>query len=244
MAAEPGRQVAGAQPVQVEGQHGQGEIEVDLDHHGRGEPVEMEELELLGDRLLDQPAPRVAPHQVAQAGLEIVGQQHRGPLVGPFLQGDLAQLARAIAQADRGVVGGHLARVAGHRHANGAPRAHRQGGGRGDQVLAAPAQGHEADAGLVQLRQMRVGGEATVEDQIGERAAVPLGEVEELHHPAVGRGAAPAGRVARTLLKHRPLLLNWFRTGRVHSSGAVEGLNGKAKLALRLNFRSRGNKAP
>ena len=29
-AAEPGRQVAGAQPVQIEGQHGQGEIEVDL----------------------------------------------------------------------------------------------------------------------------------------------------------------------------------------------------------------------
>ena len=47
---------------------------------------------------------------------------------------------------------------------------------------------------------------------------------------------APAGRVARTLLKHRPLLLNWFRTGRVHSSGAVEGLNGKAKLALRKAY--------
>ena len=34
------------------------------------------------------------------------------------------------------------------------------------------------------------------------------------------------------LRKHRPLLLNWFRTGKAHSSGAVEGLNGKAKLAL------------
>ena len=53
---------------------------------------------------------------------------------------------------------------------------------------------------------------------------------------------APAVRVARTLLKHRPLLLNWFRTGRVHSSGAVEGLNGKAKLALRkaYGFKSYG----
>ena len=38
------------------------------------------------------------------------------------------------------------------------------------------------------------------------------------------------------LLKHRPLLLNWFRFGKPHPSGAVEGLNCKAKLALRKAY--------
>ena len=40
---------------------------------------------------------------------------------------------------------------------------------------------------------------------------------------------APAAKVAG-------MLLNWFRTGKAHSSGAVEGLNGKAKLALRKAY--------
>lgn len=47
---------------------------------------------------------------------------------------------------------------------------------------------------------------------------------------------APALKVARMLRRHRPLLLNWFRSGKAHSSGAVEGLNGKAKLALRKAY--------
>ncbi len=42
------------------------------------------------------------------------------------------------------------------------------------------------------------------------------------------------------LTNHRPLILNAFRTGRCHSSAAVEGLNLKAKLTLRraLSFRT------
>ena len=47
---------------------------------------------------------------------------------------------------------------------------------------------------------------------------------------------APAAKVARMLLKHRPLLLNWFRSAKAHSSDAVEGLNCKAKLALRKAY--------
>ena len=45
----------------------------------------------------------------------------------------------------------------------------------------------------VQLRQMGVGGEAAVEDEVAQRSAVVLGEVEELDHPVVGAGAAHAG---------------------------------------------------
>ena len=42
------------------------------------------------------------------------------------------------------------------------------------------------------------------------------------------------------LQNHRPLVINWFRTGRCHSSGTIEGTNLKAKLALRkaYGFRS------
>ena len=50
----------------------------------------------------------------------------------------------------------------------------------------------------------------------------------------------PMQKVAKMLRKHRPLVLNWFRTGRAFSSGAVEGMNNKAKIALRkaYGFRS------
>jgi hypothetical protein len=39
-------------------------------------------------------------------------------------------------------------------------------------------------------------------------------------------------KLARTLLKHEPLLLNWFESQRL-TSGIVEGFNNKAKLTMR-----------
>ena len=47
---------------------------------------------------------------------------------------------------------------------------------------------------------------------------------------------------AHPLCKHLPLLLDWFRSGRAHSSGAVEGVSREAKLALRkaYGFKSYG----
>ncbi len=43
----------------------------------------------------------------------------------------------------------------------------------------------------------------------------------------------PMKKFVRTLRNHRELLLNWFRAKKEISSGAVEGLNTNAKLALR-----------
>lgn len=43
----------------------------------------------------------------------------------------------------------------------------------------------------------------------------------------------PIKKFARTLRKHRALLLNWFRAKKEISSGCVEGLNTNVKLALR-----------
>ena len=46
----------------------------------------------------------------------------------------------------------------------------------------------------------------------------------------------PLMKLARTLLAHEDLLLNWFRAEGQISSGSVEGLNAKAKLAFRKAY--------
>jgi transposase len=45
----------------------------------------------------------------------------------------------------------------------------------------------------------------------------------------------PLKRVAKTLRKHRELMLNWFRVYGL-SAGAVEGLNNKAKVTMRKSY--------
>ncbi len=46
----------------------------------------------------------------------------------------------------------------------------------------------------------------------------------------------PMKRVARMLRKHRPLILNWFRARHQLSIGAVEGLNGKARVITKRAY--------
>jgi transposase len=46
----------------------------------------------------------------------------------------------------------------------------------------------------------------------------------------------PLKKVARSLRKHRPLLLNWFRANGTISAGIVEGFNNKAKLTMRKSY--------
>ena len=52
----------------------------------------------------------------------------------------------------------------------------------------------------------------------------------------------PLIKFSNMLCNHQPLILNWFSTGQQHSSGAVEGRNLKAKLALRKAFGFRSYK--
>lgn len=47
---------------------------------------------------------------------------------------------------------------------------------------------------------------------------------------------APLQRVAKSLIKHRPLLLNYFIARKEYSSGVVEGLNNKLKLTLKKSY--------
>lgn len=46
----------------------------------------------------------------------------------------------------------------------------------------------------------------------------------------------PMKKVASMIRNHRELILNWFRAKKAFSSGVVEGLNGKAKLAMRKAY--------
>ena len=46
----------------------------------------------------------------------------------------------------------------------------------------------------------------------------------------------PMKKVAKTLRRHRDLILNWFRAEGAISAGIVEGLNNKAKLTMRKAY--------
>jgi len=46
----------------------------------------------------------------------------------------------------------------------------------------------------------------------------------------------PLKKVAKSLRRHRELILNWFRAKKEFNSGIVEGLNAKAKLAFRKAY--------
>ena len=59
-----------------------------------------------------------------------------------------------------------------------------------------------------------------------------------IHAAAASRIGQMAG-VARTLRRHRELLLDYFRTGKRFNSGVAEGLNRKVNLAVRKAYGSK-----
>ena len=46
----------------------------------------------------------------------------------------------------------------------------------------------------------------------------------------------PMKEIARSLRQHRESILNYFRAGKLISSGVVERLNNKAKVTLRKSY--------
>ena len=46
----------------------------------------------------------------------------------------------------------------------------------------------------------------------------------------------PMTKLAKTLSRHRPLPINWFKAKGKLSSGVVEGFNNKAKLTMRKSY--------
>ena len=46
----------------------------------------------------------------------------------------------------------------------------------------------------------------------------------------------PMKKEAKTIRKHKELILNWFRAKKAFSCGIVEGLNNKVKLTVRKSY--------
>ncbi len=46
----------------------------------------------------------------------------------------------------------------------------------------------------------------------------------------------PMKKVVKTIRRHKPLILNWFKAKKAYSSGIVEGLNTKLKLTTRKSY--------
>ena len=69
------RQIRSEEAIKVVSENAHSEIKVDLDHHGGRNSVEMEEVDLFGDILLDQPPLRVFSHHVSDFDGEVIGQK-------------------------------------------------------------------------------------------------------------------------------------------------------------------------
>jgi len=65
------RKIRREEAIQVVGENAHREIKIDLDHHGRRHAVTMEEVDLFGDILLDQPPLRVFSHHLTDFDREI-----------------------------------------------------------------------------------------------------------------------------------------------------------------------------
>ena len=62
------------------------------------------------------------------------------------------------------------------------------------------------------------------------------GQVTYFLLTAIMSNLEPMHKVAKMLRKHKGLILNWFKAQKRLSSGAVEGLNLKAKLTIRKAY--------
>ncbi len=46
----------------------------------------------------------------------------------------------------------------------------------------------------------------------------------------------PMKKIAKTIRKHKPLILNWFKAKKLISAGVTEGLNNKLKLTFKKSY--------
>jgi transposase len=73
-----------------------------------------------------------------------------------------------------------------------------------------------------------------------QRAAWASKFLDQWITQALQSNIEPMKKVAKSLRKHQPLILNWFKAGGILSPGTVEGFNNKAKLTIKkaYGFRS------
>jgi len=173
------------QPVQTTGHQRDLQVEVHLQAHHRGQGIKVEELDCLGDAVLDQHALGIAGHQRHATGAGIVGQQESRFLMAQVDDADLPQRAGISWQGDTLVEDAWRTEGAGQRRqGDAAPRRRRQAPDVAQQRSGAAAQRQEKNVALVQLVEELVGGQLRIEDQLCGRVAAALlpeiGEADDL----------------------------------------------------------------
>ena len=167
--------------------------------HGGGERVHVEEVDGLGDLVLDDHAPRIAVDEVGGPRPHLVGHEQDRVVVAEPGDRDLADLAGILRQAD-GLVDDPRRAVAAADvgEADAAPVGLGTRAERGHDPLRASAQGEEGDALPVDLGQVRPGGEAAVEDQLARQAAGLLEPVRDEVEDGVVLAVLADGGVGRS----------------------------------------------
>ena len=165
-------EVAGQQAVEGAGHQRELEVGVNFQRNLGGERVHVEEVDGVGDRVLDEHAAGVAVEQGGERFGGAVGEQQNGLVVAEVEDGDLADGAGEAGQVD-GLI--ERARVAVAAADVGQPQALPVRVGRGSDggqdLLGAAAKSEEADAELVELGEVGVGGEGAVEDEFARVVA-------------------------------------------------------------------------
>ena len=88
--------------IETAGQQGQLQVTIDLHGHRRGERVHVEEVDAVGDVVLDHHALGIAADQLAGRAFGLVGQQQGGFFVAQFGDDQLADRA-GLSAADAAV---------------------------------------------------------------------------------------------------------------------------------------------
>jgi hypothetical protein len=117
-----GAEAAGEGGADGAGEHGQHDVEVDLEGHGGGEGVEVEAADGFGEALFDGHAPGVAFDDLAGGGAAVVGDDDRGGVAAEAAHDELADAAGVAGEGGLSVdeVGFAVAAVAVER--DGVPR--------------------------------------------------------------------------------------------------------------------------
>src|SRR5436190_9473387 len=102
--------LGGEQTIQAAGNHQQGHVEVDLEPHGGGKSVHVEEAHRVGEGVLDQHALGVAGDELGDGFLVVIGEQNCRFFVSEIAQVELAE--RSAGQYDRLVVDAGRAELA------------------------------------------------------------------------------------------------------------------------------------
>src|SRR6266403_3565619 len=168
------------QAVEGAGHEGQLQVAVDFERHGRGQGIDVEELDAVGDAVFDEHAASVELDQAGGRTAQLIGEQQGWLFMPEVGDGDLPDGPLVVIEGDALIEDfrePELARDV--LQFNVAPRAFLFTQAL-DDLLGAPPQGDEVDFLGIERVEVCVGGELAVEDQLlRQRAGARLPELDE-----------------------------------------------------------------